>query len=97
MSKVHKHLDILGKRVKDKVTGFSGVATSCAFDLYGCVQVIINPGLGGDGKLGDQTWFDIARLEVLDHTPVMIRPDFIEGDSAEGRKGPAEKPAMNRS
>ena len=42
---VQKHFKVLGYRVKDKVTGYTGVATSVCFDLYGCVQVTVNPGL----------------------------------------------------
>lgn len=45
-----KYLDILGHKVSDKVTGFNGVAVSVSFDLYGCIQVVVNPGLSSDGK-----------------------------------------------
>jgi hypothetical protein len=93
MENVHKHLSILGMRVADRVTGLVGVATSVGFDLYGCVQVIVNPGIDKDGKLRDQLWFDIARLEVVSAEPVMKQPDFSSGHVAEGLKGPAEKPA----
>ena len=36
-------LKLLGLKVKDKVTGFTGIITSVSFDLYGCIQVIITP------------------------------------------------------
>jgi hypothetical protein len=91
---IQKHMKILGFRVEDKVTGFKGVAASICFDLYGCVQVVVNPGIGNDGKLGEQIWFDIARLKVTNNKPVMNTPDFEYGPQAEGLKGPAEKPAM---
>lgn len=94
---VKKHLSLLGFRVRDKVTGFSGVVTSIAFDLYGCIQAIVNPGIGVDGKLGEQTWFDIARLEVVSQGTVMMPPDFDYGLVAEGLKGSAEKPAFNKA
>ena len=90
---VQKHLALLGLQAKDRVTGFSGVVTSIGFDLYGCIQAVINPGLGGDGKLGDQLWFDVNRLEVTDHRPVMTTPNFEYGPVAEGLRGAAEKPA----
>lgn len=93
MSNVQKHISILGFRVKDRVTGLAGVATSICFDLYGCVQVTVHPGLTADGKPAEQNWFDIARLEVTSDAPVMEQPDFVDGAVAEGRKGPAEKPA----
>lgn len=66
-----KHLDILGYPVKDKVTGFKGVAVSVSFDLYGCVQVLINPGIDDAGKTKDQIWFDINRLEITSPKRVM--------------------------
>lgn len=94
-SNVEKHLSLLGLRVRDKVTGFDGVVASVSFDLYGCIQAIVNPGMGKDGKLGDQTWFDVNRLEIIDHTPVMQQPNFQYGHQAEGNQGPAEKPRLS--
>ena len=96
MLNIQKHLGILGFRVEDSVTGFKGVATSVGFDLYGCVQIIVNPGLGADGKLGDSQWFDIARLKVVSDAPVMAVPNFDFGQVAEGKKGPAEKPRTSK-
>lgn len=93
MIKVKDHLAILGKGVIDKVTGFKGVAVSVSFDLYGCIQVVINPGMS-DGKLGESQWFDIARLRIVEHVPVMNVPDYEFGDIADGNHGPAEKPRV---
>lgn len=94
MIHVKQHLDMLGFKARDKVTRYSGVITSVGFDLYGCIQVILNPGLGADGKLGELLWFDIARVEVIDDKRVMQLPNFELGSVAQGKKGPAEKPAM---
>lgn len=96
MIHVRQHLNILGYKVKDRVTGFTGVASSVGFDLYGCVQVIVNPGLNNEGKLGEQCWFDIGRLEITSKTPVMAIPNYEFGYVAEGKKGPAEKPVCNK-
>jgi len=76
MINVPKYNALLGLRVKDKVTGFKGVCTSVSYDLYGCVQVIINPGCDKEGKLGEGAWFDVNRVDLLDSTAVMIAPDF---------------------
>jgi hypothetical protein len=91
---LEKHLNMLGLRVEDRVTGFKGVAATVAFDLYGCIQCLVNPGIGADGKPQDSHWFDVGRLQVVDQTPVMRRPTFEWTDQtvAQGRKGPAEKP-----
>ena len=34
------HLELLGQKVEDKVTGFRGVVTTISFDLYGCIQAV---------------------------------------------------------
>lgn len=96
MIHLQKHLDLLGHRVTDRVTGFEGVVASVTFDLYGCIQAVVNPGLDKDGKLGEQQWFDVNRLDVLDLPPVMSRPEFdwSPASIAEGNKGPAERPSI---
>lgn len=91
---IKKHLEMLGLKVEDRVTGFKGAVTSVSFDLYGCVQAIVNPGIGEDNKLIDSHWFDIGRLTVLESKPVMNLPNFEYGAIAEGKKGPAEKPLL---
>ena len=87
MSQFDDGMALLGLKVKDRVTGLSGVVTSVSFDLYGCVQVIVHPGVQKDEtKLSDMVWFDAQRLEVISKNPVMPVPDF-------GRvKGPELKP-----
>lgn len=90
---IKTHLKLLGLRVEDRVTGLRGVVASVSFDLYGCIQAIVNPGLDKDNKPRDQHWFDVRRLNVLSDTPVMELPNFDFGPQAEGRQGAAEKPA----
>ena len=94
---IQQHLTVLGHEVKDRVTGFTGVATSVCFDLYGCIQVIINPGVQTDGKLGESSWFDIRRVVIVNKTPIMDQPDFSQGPVAEGKKGPEAKPRITQS
>ena len=94
---IKKHLDLLGMKVEDKVTGFKGVVASISFDLYGCVQAIVNPGVDATGKAMDHNWFDIARLKVTSDEPVMDRPNYDFGLVAEGKKGAAEKPAWGKA
>lgn len=97
MSNVENHLNrLLGFKVKDRVTGLSGVVTSIGFDLYGCIQAVVNPGLDKDNKPGETYWFDINRLEVLPSERVMPLPNYSFGPIAEGNKGPSEKPRMNK-
>ena len=96
MTNIQKHLNMLGLRVEDKVTNLKGVVASISFDLYGCIQAIVNPGMDKDGKLQDSVWFDVSRLKTLSDDPVMPRPDFDFGPQAEGKQGPAEKPHNKR-
>lgn len=88
---VQEHLKLLGMPCKDKVTGLTGIITSISFDLYGCIQAVVNPGLDEKGKQKGQSWFDVTRLEVTGK-PVMEPPNFEHGYIAEGKRGPAEKP-----
>lgn len=96
------HIDLLGKTVRDRVTGFQGVASSVSFDLYGCICAAITPLVDKDGKSQDGHWYDIHRIEIVDDAHVMPVPDFASsspvkaafGESPAAHKhGPAEKPA----
>jgi hypothetical protein len=71
-----QYMELLGLRVKDKVTGFSGVVSSVCFDLFGCVQAVVTPAVGKDGKQEDGRWFDTKRLDITDGNPVMEVPTF---------------------
>jgi hypothetical protein len=55
---------MLGKKVKDKITGFEGIATSKHIYLTGCSQYGIQQPLDKDGKVPDKKYFDEGRLEV---------------------------------
>jgi|SRR6185369_17542753 len=96
MLNVKGHLDLLGFKVKDRVTGFTGVVTSISFDLYGCIQAIVHPGLDKDGKPLEQNWFDVNRLQLAGER-VMPLPNFDFGPIAEGLKGPADKQRFTKS
>lgn len=99
MIDLQKHLTLLGLPVVDRVTGFAGVVTSVGFDLYGCIQAIVNPGIDrGTGAPRDSQWFDVNRLKVTGKA-VMDRPEFEWSPEAvaAGRKGPAERPRTNKA
>jgi hypothetical protein len=55
----------LGQKVKDTVTGFTGIATSRIEYLNGCVQYCLKPKVDKDGKMQDGIWFDDAQLVVI--------------------------------
>lgn len=93
-------LKLLGLKVRDRVTGLEGVCESICYDLYGCIQGAVRPQkLNDKGELIDGRWLDVARLEVLDETPVMDVPGdrfAVKRTSAPTvptrASGPAEKP-----
>jgi hypothetical protein len=70
-----KDITLLGLKVRDRVTAFEGVVQSVCYDLYGCIQAVVTPGVK-EGKLEDARWFDTKRLEVLSSVPVMEVPSF---------------------
>lgn len=94
MKNIKQHLDWLGFKVKDKTTGFTGVVTSISFDLYGCIQAIVNPAMTKEGKLQDAHYFDVSRLQKIGKSRVMELPNYDFGVIAEGKQGAAEKPDL---
>lgn len=66
----------LGDRVKDPITGFTGIVMAITTWLHGCVRVVVQPEkLKDDGKPGDDLAFDQSQLELVDagvHTPMVL-------------------------
>lgn len=90
---IKQTIDLLGRKGKDKVTGFEGAIISVSFDLFGCVQVAIKPGLDKDGKLVEGQYFDINRIDITDTKRVMELPNWDHVQIPQQyNKGPAEKP-----
>lgn len=95
---IEKHLKKLGFKCKDKVSGLEGVITHIGFDLFGCVQAIVHPGLDKDGNPKDTLWFDLERLEITSDTPAMNQPNFFDSSpQALGLQGAAEKPLQGKA
>lgn len=94
MNTYERHIELLGFKAVDKVTGFSGVIDSICFDLYGCIQASLKPGVDKDGKPVDGYWFDVTRLKIDQTSRVVDFPNFYEGYVSEGRKGAAVKPSL---
>jgi hypothetical protein len=55
----------LGELVKDKITGFTGIATSMTQWLNGCVRVGITPRELREGKPIESVVFDQEQIEVV--------------------------------
>lgn len=91
---VRKHLDLLGRHVVDRVTSLAGIVTSVSFDLTGCSQALVSPGLKDGGELATQVWLDANRLIVGPGEPVMAPPNYLamKAAAAGDGTGPVDKP-----
>ena len=54
----------LGKKARDKITGFEGIITGRCQYLTGCDQYSLVP-KAVDGKIESAQWFDEGRIEVI--------------------------------
>lgn len=58
--------DVLGKKVRDKITGFTGIAQSYDVWRTGCRRIGIFPTeLDKDGKAKEMRWVDEMDIEIL--------------------------------
>lgn len=55
----------LGKKAKDKITGFQGILTARCEFLTGCNRYAIQPTELKDGKPIDAIYFDEAQIEIV--------------------------------
>jgi hypothetical protein len=93
-SNMKDFLDLLGLPVEDKVTKFKGVVTSVSFDVYGCVQCIVQPAVSKDNKPSDSHWFDWKRLTVTSKKHA-LKPMPFDNMTVGQERGPAAKPAQS--
>lgn len=70
------YVKLLGRVMRDRVTHYEGTATGLTFDLYGCIQVALQPKVDKDGKIPDGRWMDVGRLESSDDVRTMPAPNF---------------------
>ncbi len=57
---------MLGFLVKDKISGFQGIAYATSTYLNGCSRVLIEPTkLKEDGSVLSSEWFDIQQVEII--------------------------------
>lgn len=62
---------LLGQRVREKLTGFEGIAVMSSLNLVGIERISVLSGIGKDGKMGEEFGFDINQLEVTDEKQVL--------------------------
>lgn len=85
----------LGSKVKDKVTGFEGIAIGETRWLHGCLRYTVQPqDRDKDGKIKESNSFDEPQLTVLqgpEKTKVTETPR-----AARMTGGPAPEPARRK-
>ena len=55
----------LGSKVRDRISGFEGVAVARTVWRQGCARITVQPKVDKDGKLPETASFDEPELEVL--------------------------------
>ncbi len=55
----------LGSKIKDKVTGFEGIAIARTCWLNGCTRLAVQSTELKDGKPTEEYWIDEGRVDVL--------------------------------
>lgn len=77
----------LGDRVKDPISGLTGIATSVCTFLHGCIRIGITPETAKDGKESEARYFDQSQLVLVKagvHTPMVLA--VVEAPPAETRR-----------
>ncbi|MBU8870656.1 MAG: hypothetical protein KOO60_07320 [Gemmatimonadales bacterium] len=79
----------LGMLVRDKITGFEGIAFAETRWIHGCTRIQVQPRVMHEGKPIDPRWFDVPQLEIVS-AEIAIAPDA----EPEGKKpgGPQSDP-----
>lgn len=77
----------LGRKVKDRITGFTGITTGRCVYLTGCNQVLVAPGVGADGSLRDSHWIDEQKIEYVDDSVISLDNGQTPGFDKPAPKG----------
>lgn len=83
-----EHEKFMGARVKDTVTGASGIVTCVSYYLNGCVRVMVEPPIDKDSKRPDAFY--------LDYQQVVIEQENATGDRVKSRTGGPQRGEAQR-
>lgn len=64
----------LGSKVKDTITGFTGIAVGRTEWMNGCARIGIQPKKLKDGKPVEVEWFDEQQIEVIKEKKPEVSP-----------------------
>ncbi len=73
----------LGDKVKDSVTGFTGIVVALHKWLHGCTRCTVQPAVGKDGKLPEANAFDMPQLVVISKNKVKVGQGKTGGPRSE--------------
>jgi hypothetical protein len=90
---MQEHLRLLGFKVRDVVSGITGIVTSISFDISGCIQGLVTPEVDKDGKYPDSRWIDTKRLKEIADMSVMPIPTFSSVPGGQELPAYSEKPS----
>ena len=90
--------ELLGKEVRDKVSGFQGIVVAVTKWLYSCIRVNVAPKTKKDGTLQESQGFDIDQLEIIGDGVCKdkknkVKEKKVPGGSEQIQK---QKPALKR-
>jgi hypothetical protein len=77
--------DIIGRQVKDKITGFAGIVTGFVKYISGCNQALVVAKTGKDGEEKSH-WFDVQRLDVQRAPRIVLNNAATPGPDMEAPK-----------
>ena len=63
---------LLGRKVRDIITGYAGIVTGYVRYLTGCNQVLVVPRIGKDGKRDNGEWFDVQRIVRVGESRIVL-------------------------
>lgn len=73
---------MLGKKVRDTVSGFEGIITSRVEYINGCVQFCVTPKVVKDNIRPDSEYIDEAQIEIIKEEKVEIESKRTGGHQA---------------
>lgn len=76
----------LGQKVKDVITGFTGIITGHVEYISGCNQSLLQPPVKPDGDYVESRWFDDDRMLMVDEKPVELPIENPGFDTAAPRR-----------